>query len=155
MVKNMHVIHQIRNPSTPSVDEHIDAGIGRGSVFPKPLVWTPIKMKAGDAVFWSEDLPHYSFRNSSDKVRLCFYYSTFPIDDEWRDPGNPTREWVRHQVRELRFSYGIQANKLPSTSHNPEEMAYFDDHPDDKKRAKTIIRNSALARRMCGLKDYD
>jgi ectoine hydroxylase-related dioxygenase (phytanoyl-CoA dioxygenase family) len=64
-------------------------------------------MKAGDVIFWRQELPHFSTANKTDTPRVCCYYSLFPVDEDWY--GSTEQKWLKKQVKELQAKLSIQA----------------------------------------------
>jgi hypothetical protein len=114
----------------------------------QPLAWTSIPLDPGDAVFWDQRLPHFSNANKTDIARVCFYYSTFPVEPDWY--GNPSHSWLIRQISQLRFSYGREGNVFPENPHNPEEYDYYQRHPERAAVVKKIISEHPLGQRLCG-----
>lgn len=115
----------------------------------KPISWYAVKLRPGDAVFWNYELPHFSRANKTHTARVAFYYSTFPAGPGWF--GSAINRWLSDQVKELRYSYGVQGNKFPTKAINPEERDYFAKHPDEAERVFQLIMSSELNQRLCGL----
>lgn len=115
----------------------------------KSLQWVSIQMDPGDAVFWKQEIPHFSNANKTTIPRVCFYYSAFPVEPEWYQ--SEACQWVVDQVRQFRFSYGIEADRYPTNAHNPEEIEYFKHHPEVARKVRALIEGTPLSRMLCGL----
>lgn len=114
----------------------------------KPITWYSVEVKPGDAVFWNYELPHFSRANKSHTARIAFYYSVFPAGPKWF--GSNINTWLTDQIKQLRYSYGVQGNKFPTKAVNPEEQEYLTKHPEEVAKISQLIMSSELNRRLCG-----
>ena len=102
------------------------------------IKWTPILLRTGDMVCWTQKLPHRSLQNKSTTARIVFYVRLFTVDENWF--GTPHQQQVAHNVTNGIVT-GNHANELERQLRPPDYSWLYD--------------NDIKTQRLCGLAPYE